>query len=104
MYYGIGVIRQTKRPCVFMGLITKEEFSDLSIIRRIRNEFAHQYKSLSFSNNDIHNRILSLNYSKGKSIEGSGKDKFSIVALALFIVFVQVIGSFLLLPNNLSLV
>ena len=36
-----------------LGLITKKEFDDLNLIRRIRNRFAHRLHGYSFENKEI---------------------------------------------------
>ena len=36
-----------------LGLITKKEFDDLNLIRRIRNRFAHRLHGYSFENQEI---------------------------------------------------
>ena len=36
-----------------LGLITKREFDDLNLIRRIRNKFAHRLHGYSFENREI---------------------------------------------------
>lgn len=36
-----------------LGLISKEEYGNLEVIRKVRNEFAHRLHGLSFSNEEI---------------------------------------------------
>ncbi len=43
-----------------LGFLSKTEFSDLELIRKIRNEFAHELHGLQFSSNSIKNRCSEL--------------------------------------------
>ena len=36
-----------------LGLVTKQEFDDLNLIRRIRNRFAHRFHGYTFENQEI---------------------------------------------------
>lgn len=47
-----------------IGVINKQSFNDLDLIRRIRNEFGHEYEPIDFTTEKIKNRIdnLSLHY------------------------------------------
>jgi hypothetical protein len=47
-----------------LGLIAKETYSDLDILRRIRNDFAHNVKIKSFDDESISNRIKSMHVYK----------------------------------------
>lgn len=43
-----------------LGLITKTEYSEISLIRRIRNEFAHTWEEINFETESISNRVDNL--------------------------------------------
>lgn len=46
-----------------LGLITKSQFSDLEHLRKIRNEFAHSWKLLSFEDKKITSHIKGISFS-----------------------------------------
>jgi DNA-binding MltR family transcriptional regulator len=53
-----------------IGLINKQSFKDLEIIRRVRNDFGHQFKPIEFTSENIKNRINNLTlhyYTKGEA-------------------------------------
>jgi mannitol operon repressor len=41
----LGTFSARTEACYALGLITEEEYSDLTLIRRIRNEFAHNIET-----------------------------------------------------------
>ena len=41
------------KACYSLGLIQENEYSELNIIRKIRNEFGHSWKNVSFKNQNI---------------------------------------------------
>jgi DNA-binding MltR family transcriptional regulator len=41
------------RAAYCLGLITKDQYDDLNLIRRIRNKFAHRLHDLSFKDKEI---------------------------------------------------
>ena len=43
-----------------LGLINKEEYEDLKLIKNIRNEFAHSIKGISFETESIKDRCIQL--------------------------------------------
>lgn len=48
----------------YLGLISDSERSNLSLIRRLRNRFAHEIFDVSFNNNDIENICSNFNIPK----------------------------------------
>ena len=44
-----------------MGLISDDEYHDLQIVRKIRNQFAHSFGKLHFSSDEIAKEIKKLN-------------------------------------------
>jgi DNA-binding MltR family transcriptional regulator len=45
---------------LFLGLLPTDIYNDLTYIRKIRNEFAHNYKSISFSDSPVSDFIGNL--------------------------------------------
>jgi DNA-binding MltR family transcriptional regulator len=43
-----------------VGLLTESEFTDLRVIKRIRNDFAHERHGLSFASQSIRARVANL--------------------------------------------
>lgn len=43
-----------------LGLITETEYSEITLIRRIRNEFAHSWEDIDFETESISNRVDNL--------------------------------------------
>lgn len=72
-----------------LGFLTKSELRDLGLIRRIRNEFAHELHGLNFLSDGIANRCLELEACESISYfsELTPRDRFvtSIVLLANWI-------------------
>ena len=46
-----------------LGLVTRAQFRDLEHLRRIRNEYSHSWKALSFKDQHIVSRVKALGYS-----------------------------------------
>jgi len=59
-----------------IGLINKQISDDVNIIRKIRNDFGHNYEYLDFETEAIKNKILGLNYNLHKKEEHSSRKKF----------------------------
>jgi mannitol operon repressor len=56
----IGSLGARRRLCLALGLISPDEASELSILAKIRNEFAHQLHGLDFSVDPIAGWVESL--------------------------------------------
>jgi mannitol operon repressor len=56
----LGAFGARIRAAYCLGLVSEDEFHDLRIIQRIRNAFAHELDSSSFSDEQIRNRCNSL--------------------------------------------
>lgn len=52
------------RAAYCLGLVSKEQFDDLNVIRKIRNQFAHRLHDLSFDDNKIRDWCNSLKIPK----------------------------------------
>lgn len=60
----LGTFSSRIKAAYATGLITKEQFLDLERLRKIRNEFAHTWKSVDISNQKIATLIDSMEYSR----------------------------------------
>jgi DNA-binding MltR family transcriptional regulator len=66
----LGAFAARIRAAYCMGLISKEDFEDLKIIKDIRNAFAHQLHGRSFSDSDIAEAYARLgNHKRFQSIQ-----------------------------------
>ncbi|RTL93071.1 hypothetical protein EJV44_16815 [Ancylobacter aquaticus] len=88
-----------------LGLLTDSQFKDLGILRKIRNEFSHTWKPISFKDKKISSLIDQLSYSNliNKFPEtNSEKMKSSLSCLLLEIVCTknQIINN----ENNIKLI
>jgi hypothetical protein len=63
----LGTFSSRINAAYALRLITKDQFNDLEKLRKIRNEFAHNWQPLNFSDSKISNLIKGMNYS---GIEG----------------------------------
>ncbi|WP_300074982.1 MltR family transcriptional regulator [uncultured Ruegeria sp.] len=55
----LGTFSSRIHACHALGLVTEDEYHDLNIIRKIRNEFAHRL-NVSFEDRSIQNRCKNL--------------------------------------------
>lgn len=58
-----------------LGLISKSDHQDLTIIRKIRNDFAHVHKPITFDSQAIRNRCRAMSWF-GDEVEGQPRDKY----------------------------
>jgi mannitol repressor len=49
----LGTLSTRIKACYAMGLLTRDQYDDLDICRRIRNEFAHDWEGISLFRDDI---------------------------------------------------
>jgi hypothetical protein len=49
----LGTLATRIKAAFAMGLISREQFEDLEILRRIRNEFAHNWEEVSLEHGDL---------------------------------------------------
>ncbi|WP_269686284.1 MltR family transcriptional regulator [Flavobacterium lacustre] len=74
----IGTFSSKIKLSYSLGLICKEAFRDLEIIRKIRNEFGHSFEVISFDTIKISNEISKLKGQYYKSeIKGSNRQIFT---------------------------
>ncbi|MGN6260294.1 MAG: MltR family transcriptional regulator [Ralstonia sp.] len=59
----LGTFSSRIKAAHALGLITKEQFSDLEHLRKIRNEFAHSWQPIDFSHPKIAGHIKAFHYS-----------------------------------------
>lgn len=56
----LGTFSSKIKMCYAIGLISKETHDELELIRKIRNDFGHEFEAISFSTNQIKERINNL--------------------------------------------
>lgn len=59
----LGTFSSRIHAAYALGLVTKEQFSNLEHLRKIRNEFSHSWKPLSFKDTKITDHIKGITYS-----------------------------------------
>lgn len=59
----LGTFSSRIQAAYALGLISKEQYCDLEHLRKIRNEFSHSWKPLSFRDSKIENHIKGISYS-----------------------------------------
>lgn len=81
----LGTFSSRVRATYCLGLITKDEFIDLNIIRDIRNDFAHELVGLSFDNQSVADRSRNLLGSKVDGQPISPKECFKKASIRLMV-------------------
>jgi hypothetical protein len=73
----LGTLSSRVKAAYSFGLIMKQQYEDLEILRNIRNEFAHNWEGVTFERNDIKAMIGKLSgYTLDqKPIEGGPREK-----------------------------
>ena len=74
----IGTFSARIKLSFCLGLITKLEFKEIEIIRRVRNEFAHKVHGLSFKDQKVHDicQNLKANTPDQKRFNGDARQLF----------------------------
>ena len=65
------------------GLITQRQFEDLDRLRRIRNQFAHNWEPVSFSDDKIASHISALHFSTLEDVLPSRSARDSVSAFII---------------------
>lgn len=69
----LGTLATRMKAAFAIGLLTKEQYEDLEIARKIRNEFAHDWEGVSLDRADIQSKISQLDgYTFDQSPIGGG--------------------------------
>ena len=76
--------------CYGLGFLSPEEFRDLELIRKIRNEFAHELHGLSFSSSTIAQRCQEL-----KTCNFSIPDSHKLDLRSRFVISVVMLANYL---------
>lgn len=73
----LGTLGARVKAGYSFGLLTEDQYKDIEILRKIRNEFAHNWEGVSFERQDIKARLGELSgYTlDGKPIEGGPREK-----------------------------
>ncbi|QJW84916.1 hypothetical protein HK414_19020 [Ramlibacter terrae] len=73
----LGTLGSRIKAVHAFGLVTEEQFRDMEILRKVRNQFAHNWEGVSLDRNDIQALIGQLSgYTfDGKPIEGGTRQK-----------------------------
>lgn len=61
----LGTFSARIQAAFALGLLTSEQFDNLELLRKIRNDFAHSWKDVSFQSPKIASRIDALHFDRG---------------------------------------
>ena len=84
----LGTFSARSRVAYSFGILSKDEYDDIDLIRDIRNKFAHQMTGVSFDLNEITESLRKL---KGAQIDGqpqSPRECFRKSAIRLMVEFI----------------
>jgi len=82
----LGTFSSKAIICRSLGLIAEDEFSDIEVIRKIRNEFGHNWKGLNFETQKIRGLTMNLEWfgPLNEEEKSRARDRFNyLVALLL---------------------
>lgn len=73
----LGTLSTRTKAAYAFGLLTKEQYQDIEILRKVRNQFAHNWEGVSLSRNDLQSMIGQLSgYTLDQQpIEGGLREK-----------------------------
>lgn len=73
----LGTLGSRIKVAYAVGLVTEEQFKDMEILRKVRNQFAHNWEGVSLERNDIAAMVGQLSgYSfTGTHTPSAGKDR-----------------------------
>jgi len=73
----LGTLGSRIKVVYAVGLVTEEQFKDMEILRKVRNQFAHNWEGVSLERNDIAAMVGQLSgYSfSGAPDQSAGKDR-----------------------------
>ena len=73
----LGTLGARTKAAYSFGLITKEQYHDIEILRKVRNQFAHNWEGVSLTRTDIQSMIgqLSAYTLDHRPIEGSLRER-----------------------------
>lgn len=82
----LGNFAARAAACHAMGLISEDEFKECTLIRKVRNEFAHKVR-MSFNNDKVKGLCSSLKYGAKpyKDVTVSTRGKFTTAAVGLIL-------------------
>lgn len=83
----LGTLSSRTKACYSLSLIQENEFNEVNIIRKIRNEFAHSWKKVSFEDQKITDLCNNLPWSGPTVLEEAASPRthfeFAVSALLL---------------------
>lgn len=73
----LGTLGSRTKAAYAFGLLTKEQYQDIEILRKVRNQFAHNWEGVALTRTDIQSMIGQLSgYTlDGRPIEGGVREK-----------------------------
>lgn len=73
----LGTLGSRTKAAYAFGLVTEQQFKDMELLRKIRNQFAHNWEGVSLERNDIAAMVGQLSgYTlSGETTQSTGKDR-----------------------------
>lgn len=81
----LGTFSSRIKAAYCLSLIDRQEFNNLHLIRKIRNDFAHRLFGLSFGVSPIKDRALSLVLQNSSVPFATARDQFTVVAVRIMV-------------------
>ena len=81
----LGTFSARMRVAYSLGLLTKDEYDDIKLIKDIRNAFAHQLTGLSFTHEKIASRCQKLKAAKVDGQPSSMQECFNKASIRLMV-------------------
>ena len=81
----LGTFSARTKMAYSLGLIEKKEFEEINIIRKIRNEFGHQWKDINFESNKIKKECTKFDWlgPQDDNIERTNRSRFNFTVAIL---------------------
>lgn len=96
----LGTFSSRIKACYSFGLITEKHYSDLEILRKIRNKFSHTWEKVSFSDKDISQQISKLNFSNLEFVFPDSELKKVRSSISSLLIELRVISSQIVKKNQ----
>lgn len=83
----LGTLSARLLACYSLGLVEKNEFTEMEIIRKVRNQFAHNWEGVSFESQSIKDLVATLPWRGPDEYEENttSKDRF-VTAVSMLMV------------------
>lgn len=80
----LGTFSSKIRLCHLLGFITEKEFTEINIIRKIRNEFAHKLDDMTFGNSPVCDHCMNLQANTPGDLKAKKDYRFLFINSVIF--------------------